>query len=154
MSSRNVLLADAIVARLNGAPGGTFVVPFVSRSVMIPYLEIEKATALAVLVAFGSDLVEGPYTRAQRLHTITPQVIVVSPVAAPTDANLPYERTTAVDQLIELAEQIADYMPTGLALGSNEAKISNALADPIYDPDELQMKRRFLSVIRLTALTT
>lgn len=135
-------LRNSIVAALNAAPNGTFVLPFVAQSYYVPLYDLASPAAMtlkvgAVIHSRGRQLA----TRGKSRHKPVIGVGVQQRVASSSD---PY-----IDSLMLLCDQIYSYLekqPQGL---NGLTAVSAPYEEP-YFPQHLTEISTFTSVFELT----
>lgn len=132
-------VADAVAALLNG---GSFSQEFTAVRAYQPVYDLELLKTLRVSVlASGQEIEKG--TRSDNDFDFAIDVGVQKKVASPlVKAEL--------DALTDLVEELLDYL-LGQALPAEVGVTLVSMANkPIYDPDHLQRKHVFTSVITAT----
>jgi hypothetical protein len=135
MAARIIELADSVTAALNAA---TFSQSFTAERLYLPRFEAEELEQLRVSVvpvgAKASNL-------ARRQQQIQYTVVIVIAKRVTIELN-------AMDGLLQLAEEIADYCyrnPIASGFTCTDAQI-----DPLYSPDHVLQYSVFTCAIELT----
>ena len=134
-------LLDAIVAELNLIKGDY--TPVISpQRVYVPSYDRTKMTGVMACVG-STGVVTEPETRSENLHEYEVQVGILSPVKI--------TETASIDDLILLVERLADHFRVNDRLTEyQDAVITGVQVQPIYDPEMLETKGVFVSVLVMT----
>lgn len=136
MSSRIGQLCDAVVTALNGH---TFRIPLQAKRAYLPRLDIASLKALTVRVAPRvSD--EQLVSRGNSRIDITVDIGVAR--------NVDPDDFARVDELVELVEQIMDFMRQR-SFDSPAAAWISQRNDPVVSPKHLNEDHAFLSLISI-----
>jgi len=140
MASLSIEIADAVANTLNTAPEATFSQRFQAIMRLLPQFELEKLTGLEVsVVPKAIEMTAASRTLSQ--VDVSVDIGVMKKLGRKTDAE--------AEPLMELVQEIIDYMHNRQLTGiSNHAWI-RAANEPIYAPDYLE-QNLFVSVITLT----
>lgn len=139
MSSPIATIADAVATALNGA--GTFALPFSAVRIYRPEFNLEDMGTLHVTVIPG-NVVRRQIARrlVERLYSVG--VLVQRKVTAETNEE--------IDPLIEVADQIAEYIGPGELANSGGAEWVETEHEPIYDPDHMKEMKLFTNPVIFT----
>ena len=153
--SRNIVLADAVVAYLNDRSNRTFSVNFTAQRVLLPLQSVEQMVTLmntgdqagVFVKAMGEQRQSGTRSRWKVLQQID---IAIFRAALSTDdptdsANSLYEETT-----IALSEEIIDVFPPATIIGGQQLESSELTT--LYDMPALKDLRSVLSLATLRFL--
>ncbi len=134
-------IADAIVAELNNAAGGTFSLAFTATRHVLPRMKIENLDELKVTVApKAADVSRATRTSSQ--YDLSIDIGIQKKLGRDLDDELP--------PLAELVEAVADYL-TGKSLAAAPwAQWLSIENNPIYDPGHLGEQRVYTSVLTVT----
>jgi hypothetical protein len=135
MPARIIELADSVTAALNAA---TFSQSFTAERLYLPRFEAEELEQLRVsVVPAGAEAIN--LARAQQQIEYTIVIVIAKRITA---------EPTAMDALIQLAEEIADHFSAHRVLGNYTCK--DIQIDPIYSPEHVLQYSVFTCAIELT----
>lgn len=137
MAATIIAIAEAVVEQLNAAPLSQ---PVVAVRHYQPNFELAEMTELKVSVVPRSVTSKG-LDRYRDSFDFKIDVAVQKKVE-PTAGNL--------DALMELVEEIADYVRAEPLAGATGARCIEVENDPVYAMEHLEEFRQFTSVITLT----
>jgi hypothetical protein len=136
--SRIIDIAGAMVAELNG---GTFSKPFQAVRYYKPTFDLKDMKELHVsVVPKGTELSIANRSLAQA------DIQIDIGVQQKLTSNEP----TEIDALMQLVEEIADFLRTHPLTTCPSASWVGAENKPIYSPEHLEQLRQFTSVLTLT----
>jgi hypothetical protein len=135
MAARIIELADSVTAALNAA---TFSQSFTAERLYLPRFEAEELEQLRVsVVPVGSKAIN--LARGQQQIEYTIVVVIAKRITT---------EPTAMDALIQLAEEIADHFYANRIISNYTCK--DIQIDPIYSPDHVLQYSAFTCAIELT----
>lgn len=146
MSSQQMMVAAAVVESLNDE-GNTFVLPFTAERKVLAVSKLEELATLTVPVmprSYGRE----PTARKTSMREILIDVGIqklLPPTADPSDPT----KLALLDQLLELAEQIADHFDPGARYGG-AAFVRSDIPDPLYDQVLMKEHSLFQCRVQLT----
>ena len=132
-------IADAVVAAINAAPSGTFILGFQAVRDYLPTYELKDMGTLHVTVVPKASDMSVP-TRGVRQRDVKIDVAV--------QQRLQTVDTFSVDPLANLVEQIADYLG-GLGRVGN-AGFVGAENNPLWIQEHLDSMKQFTGVVTIT----
>ena len=137
MASKIIQVADAVTAELNGH---IFSFPFTAIRLYQPVYALQDMKALHVSVV-PRGVVSSVLDRSRAQHDIQVDIAVQKKYAS--------DATEALDPLMELVQQIADYfqMRPLAEIGAVWVRSENK---PIYAPEHMQELRQFTSILTVT----
>lgn len=135
-----ILLADAVVAELNAAPGGTFDIAFTAERRYSPRQDRSDYSVARVTVVGRTSEDQAAETRGSNAEN----AIVDIGVMKQTDP----ESLTENDAMSELAQQVKDYM-TRRELTAYDAARWQRGGVQVTDPDSHDEQNLFTAVVRL-----
>ena len=134
-------IADAVVAELSAAPGGTFSESFLAQRRVLPEFDLEDLAELKVSVVPKSVEITGS-TRAASQYEVAVDVGVQKKLSKDLDAEVA-ALGTLVDEMADyLRRRTLDQAPFAVWVG-----IRN---EPVYVPEHLAERRVFTSVLTVT----
>ncbi|MEX1016019.1 MAG: hypothetical protein WDZ31_04665 [Phycisphaeraceae bacterium] len=133
-------IADAVVATLNAA---TFSQPVTAERAYLPRYELSEMQDLRVTVV-PKEMTTTTASRGAASRDLTLDVAVQKKLGAPAGAQ------SEQDALMELSEEVADYLRTTALAGQAGAKWVRTEHTAIYAPEHLEQLRQFTSVVTLT----
>jgi hypothetical protein len=153
MASRNAAVAEAIKARLNAAPGATFVQAFTAQRKYLPASDLEDLDGLTVTVVATRDD-PSQLDRLKLQHEVEVQIGVQKRLSPDIDP----ESEAGNDELdahVEVVEQIADYLSKNSEPGKpnityGSARWTKTSIPMLADPEHLADRRVMTSLIILT----
>ncbi len=134
-------IADAVAAELNAAPPETFSETFTAERRVLPDFELADLASLKVTVV-PKRLEITASTRSASSCEIAVDIGVQKKLSADPDVE--------AAALIELVEQIGDYLRQRVLDGAPYARPAAIANDPVYAADHLAEQRTFTSVLTLT----
>ena len=138
--SQLINIADAVVSEINNAPGGTFSEAVTARRSVLPKSDLAELTELKVtVVPKRVDI-----TRASRLGRqvdVTVDIGIQQKVGTDLEAD--------VERLMEVVEQIADFLDGRALAGAGQAVYVQLRNEPVYSPELLNEQRVFTSVLTI-----
>jgi len=142
MPAAIITLADAVVADLNTQGGTSW--DFTATRTYLPKFDLTNSADLQVQVVPKTDA-RTPASRGYDACDLTVDVGLMQRVEGTAAEEL-----TAVDDLMELAEQVKEFLSRRRPTNYQAAVCTAVKNDPIYSVDELDSGRVFLTVISAT----
>ncbi|MBI1375807.1 MAG: hypothetical protein GC159_24115 [Phycisphaera sp.] len=134
-------IADAVAAKINAAPPGTFSTAFAAVRRVLPVFELSDLAELKVTVVPRSVEITGS-TRATNQYDIAVDVGVQKRVSKNVDAD--------VEALGTLVDEIADYLRRRSLAQLPGAVWVSIANEPVYAREHLADQRVFTSVLTVT----
>lgn len=132
-----VQLLDAVVTELNA---GGFSQAFTAARHYLPKFDLKDTASLVVAVAprsFSAEIV----SRDRDEETLGVDIGVLKRLAS--------EAPSEIDPLVTLVQELKDRF-RARSVTSPAAVCTEVVIDPLYDPDFLDQKRQFVSVLQLS----
>lgn len=143
MPAELISIADAVVSVLNNAPAGTFPQAFTAARHYTPDFKLADMSALHVSVV-PRGLARKRLTRSEFQFDYQVDIGIQQRAV---DAANQQVIDDFCDELMLLTEKIADYLAVTKLADYPAAIPVEAENSPVFDPDGLQEKRLFTSVI-------
>jgi hypothetical protein len=134
-------IAQAVVGELNGAPPGTFALAFTAARSYRPEFDLAALKTLRVCVV-PKAIAIASLGRSANQHDVAIDVAVQKKVDAGD--------TSALDGLMTLVEQIADYLRLRRLVSFPAACWVKTDNQPVYSMEHLEQHQVFTSVLTLT----
>lgn len=135
-----IILADAVVADLNAQESWTFT----ATRTYLPRFDLTNSADLQVQVVPKTDA-RTPASRGYDACELTVDVGLMQRVEGTAAEEL-----AAVDDLMELAEQVKEFLSRRRPTNYEAAVCTSVVNNPIYDVEQLDSERIYLTVVSAT----
>lgn len=142
MSAAIITLADAVVADLNTLGGTSW--DFTATRTYLPKFDLTSSADLQVQVVPKTDA-RSAASRGYDGCELTVDVGIMQRVSGTAAEEL-----AAIDELMELAEQIKEFLSRRRPTDFEAAVCTSVVNNPIYDVEQLDSERIFLTVVSTT----